>query len=261
MNYDFIASLGEMCACAKLLSKLFIRQEAGPFDWICGISFTRRIQLILKDFPDFLNEKHLQKSEGTNPDENYDVYVHQLYGTRFLHDFPRGKNLLQSLPTVQDRYKRRIARFQNHLRTGKVLLIFITKTSHDKSILLKGMEELNEMNSTNQISLLYMEHNPALSMTETIEKTIGKNLYYVQLNNSATNSSVAWQGNIPMISDIMCRYCRGISYKEYLTKVNSLKIKFAFGLVRFCSCGIPFGKWRKRIRQYIFSQIVRYNIH
>ena len=79
MNYDFIASLGEMCACAKLLSKLFIRQEAGPFDWICGISFTRRIQLILKDFPDFLNEKHLQKSEVTNPDENYDVYVHQLY--------------------------------------------------------------------------------------------------------------------------------------------------------------------------------------
>lgn len=259
-RYDFIASLGEDCACAKILSKLFIRREAGPFDWICGIPFSRRMSLILRDFPNFLNEKYLKKEKGKHPDKNYDLYVHQMYGTRFLHDFPRNIDLSKSLPAIQKKYNRRISRFQSHLRKEKVLLVFVSKTPYDKSLLIESMKALNKGNNTGKVSLLYLEHNPCLTMTETIEKTLEENLYYVQLNNSPTKPNSPWQGNVPLLSNLMCQYCLGISYEEYLSKMNSLKSRISLALVLFLSCFIPLPKFRRKIRRYLIGQVVDYYI-
>ncbi|MBP5616555.1 MAG: hypothetical protein J6X06_02010 [Elusimicrobiaceae bacterium] len=262
-HYEFIASIGENCACAELLNKLSLRQESSPFDWIRGSSLSQRIQLILNDFSNFLNEKYLTKIETNNPKEEHDMYRHQLYGTEFLHDFPKNIELKNTLPIVQHKYNRRIFRFQRHLCQEKVLLVFISKHAHSETFLISSVESLNQKYPNAEISLLYIEHNPKLAMTKTIEKVFKKRIYYVQLNNSPVDSSTDFlilQGNIPLVNDVICRYSMGISYKEYRLILDSIKYKILRALAQFCSCFIPFQKHRKKMRQFLFKQSFNYMV-
>lgn len=258
-NYDFVASLGENCACAGLLNNLSLRQESSPFDWVGCIEFKQRIAFILNGFTDFISKKYL-KCLGQNPEEpSKDSYIHTLYGTKFLHDFPAGQPLEKSLPAIEAKYARRAARFLNHLRKDKTLLVYIAKEPLPQDLLAQSITAINQKYAPNKIALLYIEHNPALSMQQTVEKTIGETLYHVQLNNTPTNHTDAFlnlQGNIPVVSDVICRYALGNTYQNYVAVFCSRKRRILFGMARFATCFCVFTEQRKDLRRYLFRKIV-----
>lgn len=258
-NYDFVASLGENCACAGLLNTLYLRRESSPFDWVTNIEFKQRIKLVLNNFPNFVNKKYL-KFLGQNPEEPAkDSYVHTLYGTTFLHDFPSGQPLEKSLPAIDAKYARRALRFSNHLRKEKTLLVYIAKDPLPQELLVQSTTAINQKYHSNKIALLYIEHNPTLSMTQTIEKTIGNNLFWVQLNNTPTDNTDAFlrlQGNIPTVNDVICRYVWGNTYAYYVKVFCSRKRKVLFGVARLAACFCVFTKPRKALRRYLFCKIV-----
>lgn len=260
-RYKFVASFGENCACAGRLMDLAIRQESSPFDWLRSIPFKNRVKLICEEFADFLNKQYLENL-GVNSDQpEYNVYLHKLYGTEFLHDFPSSKSLEESLPLIKAKYTRRIKRFIKHLKTDTTLLVFISNRQHPLKMLTEGIKAINKKYNSSDIALLYIEHNPTLSMSQTEEKTIGKNLYYIQINNSPTNNKNAFlqlQGNIPIINDIICRYALGITYERYCKVFNSNKRKILFGLAKLFSYFYLNSERRHDIRWTLYNEILNY---
>ena len=257
-NFDFVASFGETCACAGLLNNLSLRQESSPFDWVGFIDFRQRTNLVLNGFTDFMAKKYLKRLGVNEANPNKDSYVHTLYGTKIIHDFPSNVPLDKSWPAINAKYQRRIKRFLNHLRKDKTLLVHIAPEPIPQDLLLQCITDINKK-YTDKIALLYIEHNPALSMTQTVEKTIGENLFWVQVNNTPTVLTDAFlklQGNIPVVSDVICRYALGRTYQEYVTVFLSRKRKILFGLTRFATCFCIFTEQRKDLRRYLFRKIV-----
>jgi len=198
---------------------------------------------------------------GPNPNAPiHGIYIHKKYGTEFLHDFPSNIELAKALPPIYERYKRRISHFLAHFRQKqKILLVFISSDKQDLNLLQSYIAALNKKYFPAQIFLLYITHNATLSMEQTIETSLGENCYYVQINNSATNhadSFLALQGNIPLVSDIICRYARGITYKKFLSTLHSFKYKFLFAAAQFYSCFSFFKQQRKKRRRLLFNQII-----
>ncbi len=260
-NYDFVASIGEVCACAGILNNLSLRQESSPFDWVGCIEFKQRIEFILNGFKDFVGKEHLQ-FKGIVPHEPAKAqYVHTVYGTLFIHDFPSAQPLEKSWPTVHAKYERRARRFLEHLRTDRVLLVYIIHGDlkpQPLELLAKYMAQINQKYNTNKIDLLYILHNPALSMKDTVQKT-ADHVHYVEINNTPTmltDEFLKLQGNIPIVSDVICHDVLNKSYQDYITVLGSRKRQILFSLARFVSCFCIFTEQRKDMRRYLFRKIM-----
>ncbi len=130
-SYDIIYSIGRDCATAMYMNKCKMRITSGPFDWLTNASFETRMNLILTDFADFLNIddiKFLPKDPNVLNDDKCDYYENIRNGFYYYHDFPAGKNLLESMPDVTEKYNRRIARFINNMhKKSRILLIWFSQ--------------------------------------------------------------------------------------------------------------------------------------
>lgn len=258
-NFDFVASIGEICATAGILNNLSLRQESSPLDWVGFIDFPTRIKLIINGFPDFMAKKYLKRLgiNEANPDK--DSYVHTLYGTKIIHDFPSNQPLDQSWPAINAKYERRIKRFLNHLRKDKTLLVYVAADPLPQELLSQSINAINQKYAPNKIALLYIEHNPNLSMTQTVEKTIGDNLFWVQLNNTPTVLTDAFlklQGNIPVVNDVVCRYALGTPYQHYVDVFCSRKRQVLFSITRLLVLVCPFSEQRKDWRRFLYRKII-----
>lgn len=117
-----LVSLGFNCIVATQFVLNEVRQFAFPFDWI-RTPFDALCQLIQNDFKDFLSPNFLKPSE-------VNAVINSYFGTQFFHDFPKDsndmlcQNYLEALPSISEKYDRRIERFKKLLNSKtKVYLI------------------------------------------------------------------------------------------------------------------------------------------
>ena len=179
-TYDIIYSLGYDCACAIYMLKYGLRTYAGPFDWIktpfsLNDDFQRKIECILTDFKDFLNQedfRFLPKTPDVFNDERCDYYENIKTGFYFYHDFPVGIPMEESLPKVKERYQHRIDRFYSEIRKNKrVLLIWFSHYSFlDNNLQIKMCNEVCKKFGK-QVDFLFIEHTKNLPIGK-IEKTL-----------------------------------------------------------------------------------------
>ena len=102
MNY---VSLGFICAIARDLEKLGLRNSSMPFDW-CVTDFKGIIKAINNNFENYLTyDRLLQEKNCLKHYKNID------YDVQFYHDFNRFESLDKQLPSVKAKYDRRIKRF------------------------------------------------------------------------------------------------------------------------------------------------------
>ncbi|MCB1117636.1 MAG: hypothetical protein KDK50_03530 [Chlamydiia bacterium] len=98
-----MVSLGSHCQSSIILRRLGLRQCAMPLDWLLSFDHKGLIRLIDDDFQHMLDADHL-----TQYPEGY--VVNRLYNLEFRHDWHKH-NLLQELPDILSKYRRRIHRF------------------------------------------------------------------------------------------------------------------------------------------------------
>lgn len=107
-------SLGASCEVAHEFRSCGVRNRAYPFDWLLTLDPHGLVTLIQSDFEYFLKKEHLQLHNRGFSDTFYDIeFRHDLYGM--------DTSFEEYLPTLQDKYKKRIDRFrQLNCYQGKV---------------------------------------------------------------------------------------------------------------------------------------------
>jgi hypothetical protein len=132
--------IGIDCDVATMCKELGIREAAFPFDHI--VTYEGITNIVKNDFQGFL-------PNAKTDDLNEPSILNKQYGVRFMHD-----NFLKKSDV--DKYKRRIERFNNILKTEKKKVIFIKK-GHS----LHHHNEYNMTNEYNEIKELddYLQNN------------------------------------------------------------------------------------------------------
>lgn len=116
-SYDAAFSLGNRCACAMCMRRNLLRPYSGPFDWLGGPQrFLERVQAVEEQFRDWMNPQEMVQVGG---DDKMRFLENTRTGYVFLHDFPASEPLEQSMPVVQERYRRRQRRFLETMRTAE----------------------------------------------------------------------------------------------------------------------------------------------
>ena len=117
MNY---VSLGFICAIARDLEKLGLRNSSMPFDW-CLTDFQGIIKAINNNFEGYLTyNRLLQEKKCLKHYKNVD------YNVQFYHDFNRFESLDKQLPSVKAKYDRRIKRFYETIKEPTIFVRYIS---------------------------------------------------------------------------------------------------------------------------------------
>ncbi|MBE5930116.1 MAG: hypothetical protein E7268_03525 [Lachnospiraceae bacterium] len=117
MNY---ISLGYFCSVALELEKIGLRSHSSPFDWLIS-DFEGVLLAIQNHFSDFLNETLLAQCTS-----NRAHYKNEKYNFKFFHDFNEYDTLQTQLPSVQEKYERRIQRFYKSISEPTVFIRYIS---------------------------------------------------------------------------------------------------------------------------------------
>lgn len=246
-KYNIIYSLGTDCACALYLKESNLRKISGPFDWLTGVGFEERINLILNDFENFINIEDFIKMPKTAKDnENEklnDFYKNTKTNFLFLHDFPKEIPLENSFKKVKEKYNRRITRFFKLIKKDNVLLVFFAHYSVDDNNKIIDLcnKVINKFNK--KIDFAIITHDPSKKLGEIKEEVLSKNikkysLYTIEVDENNNPTTIGNHND-----------CIKIFKKFKIKKPFCQKLLKSFA--NFIGIFIPFKKVRKNIRQRI----------
>ena len=120
-KYDNIISLGFFCSTALELERIGLRSNSSPFDWVISFDISKLIDLINNGFEDILNIKYL-KQYKSNPN----FYVNIKYDIHFYHDFDKYKTLESQLKDIDNKYRRRIKKFYEDIKSKTLFVRYIS---------------------------------------------------------------------------------------------------------------------------------------
>lgn len=248
-KYDIIYSIGRDCACSMYMKQADLRAYSGPFDWLTNTGFEKRIDLIVNDFKDFINQEDiipLEKDPNMHNDDTCDYYQNVRNDFYYYHDFPTGVALEKSFPSVYAKYMRRIKRFYDNInKRNRILLIWFSHyhNTPDK-VLLDASKRICKKFGKN-IDFLIIEH--AENIIKPIRKQIADNIikYNVHTLEFDDKGYPTTQGYTERVLPI---------FKQY--KLKSSKGKFIRRIVSdIIVLFLPFSKRRGKIKQYIRDEI------
>lgn len=193
-NYDFIFSLGEDCACTGYLRAQKLQEESFPFDWLTKASFDSRIELLINDFTDFINEEDfsiLEKNPTSNTDQHYDYYNNEKTGFYFYHDFPVGEDFKKAFPSIKEKYQRRIERLYNRINNANsVLVVWLSRNKHiQNDNILRAHSELLNKFPNKIIDFLILENDSDKLHLEFDIQKINDNIIKIKYDNSSYDKS------------------------------------------------------------------------
>ncbi|MEW9110885.1 MAG: DUF1796 family putative cysteine peptidase [Cytobacillus gottheilii] len=163
-KYDATFSLGHLCLASMQLRKFQLRPFSGVLDWVGSPNLGNINHLISDDFHDFLNFQHLKPIKYLS---TTDLYVwDSYYDIGFNHDFKTDLNSLQQLggyDLVKEKYDRRIARFNNKLKTSKRILFIRTEGKREE---IEALQQILAQKCSGDFELLVVNHKPVQTMSE-----------------------------------------------------------------------------------------------
>lgn len=173
--YDMIIPIGANCGASMWLRTLDLQLASYPFDWVTGVDFQTKADLILNDCKGYCELADLEfipkKPEDYN-DAHCDYYKSKDNGVCFVHDFPVGVPLEKSYPSVAAKYQRRVTRLYEAIRRAeKVLLFWFTRMEQTPDdVIIRFQREVSQKFGK-EIDLLVIEHDPSKTNTDKVEKT------------------------------------------------------------------------------------------
>lgn len=121
-RFKNVISLGHFCAPAMQLEKLGYRRASYPFDWL----IIRDFELVLHLFEyGFEGSEFFRKDAFEQARVNKSVYRNAKTGVRFLHDFNDYETFEAQFDAFQQKYQRRMARFQKDIICPTLFIRYI----------------------------------------------------------------------------------------------------------------------------------------
>lgn len=125
-RFKNIISLGHFCSPAMEFERLGCRKYSFPFDWLITPNLNSVMDLIENHFTDFLNEEYMyQLKQFPSYYRNIKVNVD------FYHDFSPLKSFDSQILDTSNKYKRRIERFYNQIKSPTLFCRYITKEDYE----------------------------------------------------------------------------------------------------------------------------------
>lgn len=162
-KFDLIISLGENCGAALHMRGSGLKTSAYPFDWIVGMPFEKRLELIENHFHGFLEKENMRPINRKFP------FVHAPFlDTRtnfhFLHDFSADHPFEETFPEIKSKYNRRIARlYADVAKAPKTLFVWCGMHSTvSPQALMEGRERLSRF-FKKEIYLLALQNDKTVA--------------------------------------------------------------------------------------------------
>lgn len=170
-TFDFVASLGEDCACALYLRKYGLRDCSSPMDWVFKASFETRIDMVCGGFAGYVEKEDLrmlQKDPGYLQDHANDAYENTRNGFWFVHDFPAGIPFDKAYGLVRTIYDRRAKRFMARASSARnALFVWWSKDKYiPDDVLAHSLERLSKTFPETDVRLLVFENDLSIAEPE-----------------------------------------------------------------------------------------------
>lgn len=154
-HFEHYVSLGHCCHVASNLEFLGLRDSSMPLDWV--ISYWSTVEnLFANNYKNFFNYKKLYQKKAT-----LHIYKNLEYNIGFYHDFVNYKSLKSQLPNIKKKYKRRINRFFNNIKSPTLFIRYLI--NYDELVYISQNYEniekmIKEHNTNNEI--IFISHYP-----------------------------------------------------------------------------------------------------
>ncbi len=244
-TFDIVYSLGFNCACAQHLRKLGLRSTSGPFDWLTCVPFPPRAELILNHFNGFLEPEDfyaVPEDPDCAPREKCDPYQNRRTGFLHLHDFPAGVPIEQSFPAAQEKYRRRIERFERNLSdpAKRILLVwFFNEPMADEALLVDLCRRIVEKYGAH-LRFLFIESSPHATPGKPQRQCPTE---YIERYSYYVNPAWPLRKQHEPLSRILKRYrTPGVAGRRARMRVNR-------SVVAVIPALIPVKKWRTACRE------------
>lgn len=248
-KYDLIISIGRDCACSSYLRNNDLQLMSYPFDWLTNATLSKRFELILTDFKDFINIEDLKKlEEDCNRPEgsHYDHYENLKNGIHFYHDFPSYDTVEEAFPTVKEKYSRRINRLLNDISTKeKVLLIWLSHSGRDidDSQLINYSEKINKKFGK-QIDIFVIDNDPNIDEDSYKSEKISQSITKFTANTYTASPKNITLGNEKICTNILLQ-----NIQLNTSKLLFIKKRVRNKLFKFLSAFFVNKEKRKKFRR------------
>ena len=168
-SYDLFFSVGAACSCTQMLRDAKLQIYSYPFDWMFGASLPERCRIVTNGFKDFLNQEdlvytHTNNGAVVNP---CDIYYNKRTKIVFNHDFPQNRPLSETYPAVSEKYRRRIQRLLNKIKTSRNCLAVYLETpnnenKHSDNDIIQAYEILKQSGINANLDFLYVAYSASL---------------------------------------------------------------------------------------------------
>lgn len=129
-KYDLAFAMGRACSCSQALRAAGLQFASFPFDWAEPLgpdSLEVLVETIYSDFANWFEKEDLvcpsKDEQATWDSSEADAYHNQRTGFLFPHDFARGSELDRDYDEVAKKYRRRIARLYELIKSAKRVLL------------------------------------------------------------------------------------------------------------------------------------------
>ena len=216
-EYDMIYSLGMNCACAEYLRKNNLRNKSGPLDWLVSDDIYAPFKTVLDEFKTFLDFSNLTKtSKGC---ETNITLMHKANGYLLIHDFFTHSDIKEQMPSVHQKYSRRIERMLKDLNSNKrILFCWYGETGIvlEKQTLLSYIQQIRAKYKAN-IDFLFISYSNPSQLINKEEPMQGVTMYNLPKERASlkTEGFLFWdKENInKIISSLSLKNARPISTK------------------------------------------------
>ena len=129
-KYDLALAMGYACSCAQALRAAGLEFASFPFDWAAPLgpnTLAGLVETICNDFTNWFEKEDLvlspQDELANWETSEADAYHNRRTGYFFPHDFAKGADFGKAYDRVAEKYRRRIARLYELLKSAKRVLL------------------------------------------------------------------------------------------------------------------------------------------
>lgn len=210
-KYDFVFSLGAVCACSGSLREAHRQFRSFPFDWVAGGSIAERARMLVDGFHNWLvKEAMVYRGEQNIEWQRKHIYCNTITGVSFIHDFLQSDSFDIAFDKVKAKYDRRINRLLENIKKSRRVLAVYMESPEIKSYLpdadlLAAREILCQVAPGVEIDLLYVHNDDTISYAERQCETVGIGIYKVVFCYNAFNAEVPHAINRKLVKSFFRR--------------------------------------------------------
>ena len=259
MEYDLVFGLGPACSCSQTLRRAGLQLLSFPFDWVATAyklpgwedDVRRRTDTLTSGFRDWMHAEDFEyKGDHTNGKARY---WNNRLRLAFIHDFPIGVPLSESISDVAAKYARRIERLLSLIRRSKRILVVRldrpdlgARTTLDECRYAR--EALSKAFAPAQFDFLLLQQDAGIPFGSQKLETVDPGLFRLRFDYRDTRPGA--EPAFPRLDLTAAALSPLFSVREYRTKEEIAAYRLSEKRKRWARYGAA-NAWQYRWRKFL----------